>query len=163
MVAPDPMAVVTRHQATAPVNLDAIARDLGIRVYSQPLGSNVAGKLVRANDSNGRAAFSIYVNATDHPNRRRFTQAHEIAHFILHRDLIERGLVDDVMYRSDLSGAYETQANRLAADILMPIPLMRKMWERIPSAGGMARIFGVSEEAMRIRLDSISLNQLSLF
>jgi Zn-dependent peptidase ImmA (M78 family) len=33
-----------------------------------------------------------------HPNRQRFTLAHEIAHYVLHRDLVENGIVDDTMY-----------------------------------------------------------------
>jgi hypothetical protein len=37
-----------------------------------------------------------------------------------HRDLIGDGLIDDGMYRSKLGGDYERQANRFAAEILMP-------------------------------------------
>ncbi len=122
-----PMAVVARYQRNPPVDLDSIARDLGIKVYKRPLGKAIAGQIMRDRISGGPSGFSIWVNSEEHPNRQRFTLAHEIAHFILHRDLIETGIVDDTMYRSSLSNYYEVQANRLAADILMPVRLV-KAW-----------------------------------
>ncbi len=57
------------------------------------------------------------------------------------------------MYRSGLSTREEIAANSLAADILMPRPLLAehiKNWGRDVSV--LAKIFKVSEAAMRIRL-----------
>ncbi|GJD76167.1 ImmA/IrrE family metallo-endopeptidase [Methylobacterium goesingense] len=159
----DPMAIVARHQTSAPVNLEMIARDLSIRVYKEHLGSSIAGKIVRQRLPGGSYSFAISVNMADHPNRQRFTLAHEIAHYILHRDLIESELTDNTLYRSELSGTYEAQANRLAADILMPIPLLRSLRKQYPTTSALAKQFKVSEEAMRIRLETVSLNQYSLF
>ena len=86
--------------------------------------------------------------------RQRFTVAHEVGHFVLHRDKLERGdLVDDAMYRSGLSSSEETAANRLAADILMPFQLIRSLLSagiRDPEA--LANKLQVSAAAMRIRL-----------
>lgn len=65
----------------------------------------------------GTSGVAIYVNKGHHVNRRRFTTAHEIAHFILHQDFIGDGIADDGLYRSKLSNAMEAQANKLAADI----------------------------------------------
>ena len=93
--------------------------NLGLLVKKQSLGNEIAGQIVRdswRNGNTGRSGFTIYINSDQHPNRQRFTLAHEIAHYILHRDLIEDGLIDDTMYRSSLSNFYETQANRMAAD-----------------------------------------------
>jgi predicted transcriptional regulator len=154
------LAVVARYQHRAPVDLERIARDLGIRVYREPLGPQISGQIVRNAGYGGSTGFAISINSTDPPNRQRFTFAHELAHFILHRDLIETGVVDNAMYRSNLSDYYEVQANRLAADILMPVPLVRHFLAR---EGGnvqkLASLFGVSPQAMQIRLNGIDAGQ----
>ncbi|RXF67112.1 ImmA/IrrE family metallo-endopeptidase [Hansschlegelia zhihuaiae] len=150
-----PLAVVARHQASLPVNLDAIARDLGIPVQFRPLGEGVAGLIMRtgAPPSN----FQILINSTEHPNRQRFTLAHELAHFILHRDLIDSNITDDTMYRSDMSNYIEVQANKMAADILMPWRLVRKYNEKYNgNVEDLSRLFAVSKAAMQIRLDGLS-------
>jgi hypothetical protein len=155
-----PMAVVVRHQKAPPVRPSAIAADLGIVILRISLGPHIAGQLRRDPIKGGTSGFIIFVNMDDHINRQRFTAAHEIAHFILHRDLIEDGVIDDTMYRSDLPGPYETQANQLAADILMPIRLIKKCRQTNPDLDyiQLAKMFGVSQEAMKIRLQTIRLS-----
>jgi hypothetical protein len=150
----DPLSIVARYQNSPPVNLDAIARDLGIIVHRVPLGPGISGQLL-PDRNDGSSGFSIYINSSEHPNRQRFTLAHELAHFILHRDLIDSGVVDDTMYRSQLSDVYEVQANRMAADILMPLRLVRAYRAKKPNVGALADIFRVSSQAMQIRLDVI--------
>jgi hypothetical protein len=153
----NPLAVVARHQKTPPVVLGPIAKELGIRVSMVSLGSLIAGQIMRDPMRGGTSGFSIMINADDPRTRQRFTLAHEIAHFVLHRDLIESGIVDDTMYRSDLDSVYETQANQLAADILMPIRLIKKYREQHPASDWkeLAKVFEVSEQAMKIRLSGM--------
>jgi hypothetical protein len=150
-----PMAIVARHQIEPPVRLGPIAKDLGLRVKRVPLGKAIAGQIMRDPVNGGLAGFTIWINSEDAMNRQRFTMAHELAHFILHRDLIETGIVDDTMYRSDLGNIYETQANQLAADILMPIRLVKKWRSIIPDPKELAKKFEVSEQAMKIRLNGL--------
>jgi hypothetical protein len=151
-----PMAVVARHQKEPPIMLGPIARELGIRVRLIPLGKSIAGQIMRDPVNGGSSGFSIWINSDDAQNRQKFTLAHEIAHFILHRDLIESGIVDDTMYRSELGSIYETQANQLAADILMPIRLVKKWRAIIPDPKQLAKKFDVSEQAMKIRLGGLA-------
>jgi Zn-dependent peptidase ImmA (M78 family) len=54
------------------------------------------------------------------------------------------------------NSVYETQANQLAADILMPIRLVKKWRPMIPNAKDLPKKFGVSEQAMSIRLKGLS-------
>lgn len=85
--------------------------------------------------------------------RRRFSIAHEIAHFALHRNLIGDGITDDAMYRSNLSSAVEVQANRMAADILMPWHLIREATESgVNTVEALAKHFDVSKSTMAIQL-----------
>jgi IrrE N-terminal-like domain len=151
-----PLAVVARHQKKPPILLAPIAKELGIRVSRIPLGKSIAGQIMRDPLKGGPSGFSILINSDDALHRQKFTLAHELAHFILHRDLIESRIVDDTMYRSDLGSAYETQANQLAADILMPIRLVKKCRELYPDPKDLAYLFEVSEQAMKIRLSGMA-------
>lgn len=148
----DALSIVERHQKHVPVQTVDLARDLGLRVYRVPNWSKDLSGMIRRNDDND-GGYDIFVNASHPQVRRRFTIAHEIAHAILHPNLIGDGVVDDALYRSGLSNAVEAQANRLAADILMPREKIQEYLDRgISDVGELARIFDVSTQAMAIRL-----------
>lgn len=155
-MADSPFAIFAKYQ-TLPVDVDGIARELGLAVYKINLGAGISAQLVRDRNRGGSSGFAAYVDSSEHPNRQRFSLAHEIAHYVLHRDLIEDGVTDDTMYRSaELSGFYEVQANRMAADILMPIRLLKREYQYEKNVQSLARKFGVSPRAMEIRLKAIS-------
>ena len=148
-----PVETVERFLAHAPVNLEAMAQALGLRVdriwFDDP---EVAGKIERAGPG-----YCVSLNALDGPRRQRFTLAHEIAHYVLHRDLIGDGVTDLGLYRSRLGGAVERQANRYAANILMPAALVREAWRQYGTPGQVAIRFEVSDDAARIRLAELGL------
>lgn len=103
--------------AQVPVPVGQIGQALGLRIQSVTLPPNISGLIKLADDG----VFEIQVNNTDAPVRQRFTVAHEIAHFLLHRELIDNdGIEDSILYRSKLSNRQEAEANRLAAAILLP-------------------------------------------
>lgn len=141
---------------TPPVKVEEIAADMGLRISKRALGPNVAGMIIK--DRLSSAGFTIYINGDDNVRRQRFTLAHEIAHYVLHRDLIGDGITDNAMYRSSLSDAYERQANRMAADILMPTHLVLSYYKTVtPALAPLADAFDVSVDAMRIRLQEIGV------
>ena len=146
---------IGKYQTQAPVNVLAIAHDLGINVWQQDsLTPPVSGMLCPDKINGGISGFSIIVRKSDSPERKRFTVAHEIAHFILHREQANGGITDDEMYRSGLSSREETEANKLAADILMPYSLVSSLvssgHRTVPE---LAKKLGVSKTAMNIRLN----------
>jgi Zn-dependent peptidase ImmA (M78 family) len=149
------MEIVARYGDSAPVDLEAMARDLNVAVkYDENLGDSISGSIRRE----GRG-FVAAVNAKHSPARQRFTLAHELAHRILHADLIGDGIVDNEMYRSKtLPDDQERQADALAVELIMPIKLVRKFFkEVIRSYGDMAGLFDVSYEAARIRMNRLRL------
>jgi predicted transcriptional regulator len=156
--------IIQRFQGSAPVDVSGLAEALGLTVWEDDeLPEGVSGKICQ-DENSGPAGYSIVVRASDPYVRRRFTVAHEIAHFVLHRDRIGSSLTDDAMYRSGLSTREEVEANRLAADILMPRSLVIehiKLWGT--DAEVLAKLFNVSEAAMRIRLSSLASPQPALF
>lgn len=147
------MQVIARHQTgDLPVQMVDLAHDLGIPVFRVPnWPDTLSGMIKKTPDS--ESGFAIYVNDDHAPTRRRFTIAHECAHAILHPELIGDGITDDALYRSGLSDAVEAQANRLAADILMPRSRLDQLIDRgETSVSRLAREFWVSEQSMAIRL-----------
>lgn len=100
-----------------PVPLGKIAKSLGIQVFLSKLESGISG-LIRKEEGK----FVIKINMYEARSRQRFTLAHELAHFLLHQDILNKDeeIRDTIMYRSGNSDKIEYDANRLAAEILMP-------------------------------------------
>ncbi len=151
----DTKNLIEAHQNRFPIKVGNIARDLGLVVKKSTLSAGISGEI----KIDGECI--IRVNRHDVKARQRFTVSHEIAHFLLHYDLIGDGITDDVMYRSSLSDALEAQANRLAADIVMPWKLMRDALERYSNKKIEEKIELIAEEAelsttaIKIRLGKI--------
>ena len=109
----------------APVPIEDIADHLGATVQYEPGDPDLSGFLLRDDDEHG---LIVGVNASHHPNRQRFTIAHELGHLLLHAgerlhvDRAQRGF--QVMRRDDLSSQgtdeAEREANLFAAELLMP-------------------------------------------
>ena len=71
----------------------------------------------------------------------------------MHRELIGDGVLDDGLYRSGLPVQIEVEANRFAADLLMPKSLVNREWQKQDNdIVSMATLFDVSKAAMAIRL-----------
>jgi len=142
-------------QIRLPVDPFYIAKALGIRVYGQPLDSDIGGMLRKQPYDDPE----IILNVEDHRNRQRFTCAHELGHFnrrTQEGNFEEWAFVDR---RDTLAGAGtdpdEIYANQFAAALLMPQRVMKKLWEG--EVAPLAYTFGVSAEAMRNRLDNLNM------
>jgi len=157
--------IILAHQREAPVQTVPLAEALGLRVYKVPnWPTKIAGMIRRAEPpEGGEEGYAIYVNANHHLNRRRFTIAHEIGHFILHRERIGDGIVEDALLRADgFSNFLEAQANRKAADILMPWHLIKRYQDDgYDGVEELARKFQVSFDAMSIRILGVPYSQES--
>jgi Zn-dependent peptidase ImmA (M78 family) len=143
-----------------PVPVEALAAALAIDVRYSAGNDDVSGALIRSEDS-----VVIAVNSAQHENRQRFTIAHEIGHFLLHKGT-QVHFDDDfrVNYRkADSTGtatADEKEANWFAAVFLMPEHFLRKDWLRLrlenhPPLGAIHSLavrYKVSPKAMELRL-----------
>lgn len=151
--------ILLRHMADQPVKLGKLAKELGISIKVSSLGTGISGQVSRENDE-----YVIRVNRNEARERQRFTIGHELAHFLLHRDVIDRspnGIKDTVLYRSGAPQKIEYEANRLAADIVMPMDIIERALKE--EFGGvvtdatieaLANRFEVSKAAMEIRLSN---------
>jgi hypothetical protein len=112
-------ALIVARLRSAPVSVGAIASDLNLEVVASVLDTNISGMIRIHPDDESR--FQIKVNSVEASVRQRFTVAHEISHFLLHRELIDKkGITDTILFRSGLSDRKEVEANRLAAFMLLP-------------------------------------------
>lgn len=142
LITPEQREIITKHQENFPVAVGAIAKELGITVLKSTMPGQISGE-IREKDG----LTTIKVNRHDVKERQRFTIAHEIAHFLLHRDRIASGIIDDVLYRSRLSDELEREANRLAADIIMPTTLIEKLIKDNNKLKAEERYKKIAEEA----------------
>lgn len=151
---PNLIPVLDRFTSEVPVRVGALAQELGLKVSVAALPLNISGSIQPDPDGQG---YIIKVNRFESKERQRFTIAHEIAHFLLHRDFIKSGVVDSILYRSKLSSRAEAEANRLAADIVMPSQQVREALSTLSLStdsqgiSSLADHFQVSKQAMAIR------------
>ena len=149
-----------------PIDVEYVARHLRLNVAYAYLGPDVSGLLISRGD-----VAAIAIQAKDPKNRQRFTIAHEIAHYYL-RHQFEPGEhvhVDHghaITPRNSKSSAgvdlKEIEANQFAACLLMPskmlqgrIRSLRAPQLRDSHVTLLASEFGVSEQAMTIRLSTL--------
>jgi len=113
----------------------------------------------------GRVGWA-FVSGADPVPRRRFSAAHELGHFLLHRDTMGRFRADTDATLCEADGEVadlmEREANRFAAELLMPADICRmraveleEEYDCCPRgvlAYRLASELLVSREAMRYRL-----------
>lgn len=145
-----------------PVKLGKIASGLGVEVKVSSLPTGISGQITKSGNT-----YVIKVNRNEARERQRFTIAHELAHFLLHREIIDStpdGISDTVLYRSGAPERIEYEANRLASEIVMPSHLVSQIVE--DELGGyvtdaavehLAKRFEVSRAAMEIKLGNLQL------
>ena len=103
-----------------PIAIERVAKELKLQVRFEPFEGDLSGCIVR----HGNHA-RVGINSLHHENRQRFTLAHEIGHFLLHKG--EQVFVDHA-FRVNLRGTdagkaenpEEIEANLFAAELLMP-------------------------------------------
>lgn len=155
--------IIKKHQKEAPVNIEAIIRELGIKLNKKAdLDEHISGQIQRLTNDQ----YQISTNKTNHYFRQRFTMAHELGHYLLHRNMIGDGVDDNMMFRSTIEGSFynknitsteETEANQFAASVLMPAKLIKKLQnEGVKTTSELAKKLLSSEAAMKIRLGSLA-------
>lgn len=114
-----------------PVPIGVVAHRLGLATEAVVLKEDMSGMLVVEGNEG-----AIGYNASHAPVRQRFTIAHEIAHYVLHRNEKSRVFIDrSVTFRRDEKSSRgedreEVQANQFGAALLAPRPLVQLEIER---------------------------------
>ncbi len=156
-----------------PVPVEKLAKSLGVRIEYNPFDDELSGMAFLRD---GKPI--IGVNSKHHPNRQRFTIAHELGHIVLHRSHLETAVLIDKSKNfmieegknfiprnqtsAEGSDPLEIQANAFASELLLPAKLVRQVLSE--STGdlhddayliSLAQRFRVSLTAFQLRLDQI--------
>jgi Zn-dependent peptidase ImmA (M78 family) len=159
-----PIEKIRRFTQEAPVNIEAMINSFGIElVRKATLHEKIAGQIEKNGDK-----YIISANKNDNYFRRRFTMAHELAHYLLHRGLIGEGIDDTKAYRSldvgkfyntSIKEEHEREANRLAAQLLMPEKIIRQyVSTNSGDSSDLAAMLQVSREALEYQLMSLGID-----
>lgn len=142
--------LISESGVKAPPVLIKVVASFLIKTRSlQILGWDFADKTSGVQVTKDSAPFIGY-NKNHHPHRQRFTVAHEIGHLLLghtHADSV-----------NDPDGPGETEANQFAAELLMPLAMLKADIEtgtKQPKV--LSQRYFVSEESMWNRLKDCKL------
>jgi len=141
---------LTDQYSVPPIPVYEIAENSGVNVVFADFGSN-AEAVSGFCDFNSRR---LYVNKDDSTQRQAFTMAHELGHWLLHRDFFtkdpDRYMVLPRFSDPNRDDSMEKEANKFAACLLVPEKLLRPVIGAPVSA--LARVFGVSRTMMEFRV-----------
>lgn len=107
-----------------PVPIEEIARAEGAELRYMPYDGDLSGMVYRDDDRT-----VIGVNSLHHPNRERFTIAHELGHMLMHKGkevFVDRKFRINFRDGASAEGIEpeEIDANRFAAEILIPYDMI---------------------------------------
>lgn len=152
-----------RMRKTEVVDIYAVAAAYQVDVRHEKLDAEISGVLKI--DDQGDAI--ILVNAAHSNNRQRFTVAHELGHYFMHKS---PGIHVDKVFMRDAKSSQgmhfiEVEANRFASEILMPRDLIEKdlsnrhtllsFMDTEEQIATLAKKYGVSTLAMSIKLQDL--------
>jgi Zn-dependent peptidase ImmA (M78 family) len=159
--------------AEVPVDLSKVAESLGVHLHFDILEDKISGVLiVKGTERN------VLINAAHHSNRQRFSLAHELGHLVLHDADGDRLFIDTDLRIYQRVGAStdeaynqpgsttrpheEREANQFASALLMPSELVKREARNLDlsdesDVAYLARSFGVSDQAMAIRLQQLEV------
>jgi len=147
---------------TLPVDVARIIKDHQITLSVTPLPDDISGVL----DTRGKAIMLI--NSQHGEKRQRFSMAHELGHYLLQSGFSGVRMEKQAYFRSNLSAQGtdedEKQANRFAAELLIPTSLLREKLDQYPDLiddendnliNQLADEFKVSTAALTIKLGGV--------
>lgn len=126
--------------------------NVGINIIKKDLPPAVSGMLFYQNN-----IWIMAVNKNHNTKRQRFTLAHELGHFILHKNKMAEFTDTTFFRKKEDNDSLEYNANEFAARILMPKDRVNFYIkdENIRSIRELADKFGVSSAAMRFRVEAL--------
>lgn len=125
-----------------------------IEVINDDLSAEISGLIEYSN-----GGFIIAINKYHSYERRRFTLAHEFAHYAVHKDyIIKNKKIEDVALFKDRKSDIEKEANDFASKLLIPkdefLGVVKSGKTRL---GDLAEYFGVTAAAVKYRARGLNL------
>lgn len=146
----------TRLDLKPPADLAAVSEFLKIHVEYRPMARELHGCYFRLPDG----SKVIRINSSLPQARQRFVWAHELGHALLTHS--RPGELAIELY-ANAKGHDEKACDKFAVNLLMPELIVRQLChdlghpERVDKTRTLAEKFGVSRQAMQIRLQNLDL------
>ncbi len=147
-----------------PINIEEIVRNEKINIIEHEFNDEASGILVISDEN-----ITIGIDKNSGNERKRFTIAHELGHYVLHNERSNM-FVDKVFFRKKSDGytskeeKIEIEANYFAANILMPEKLIFQAISNLTcdlyedeTVSKLAKDFNVSSSAMLYRLINLGV------
>lgn len=153
--------IYNKYKNEFPFKIVEFINELGIKVIAGKMDSTFSGAICKENSH-----YKIYINDSHAPTRLMFTLAHELGHFFNDKEYLDsnneiidpsKQAVRNFLYRKnshpiDLKmRQMDIEANKFAAELLMPENEFIKRWSKETTPESVAKFFGVSVEAVKIR------------
>lgn len=141
-----------------PVDVHKVLQHLGINLLPYAFPDKISAILLKENNM-----FVVGVNENHHPNRQRFSIAHEIGHYLLghYKDVfvdsaeITEGRFD--IRDTVQNKIQEQEANYFAGELLIPSEMIKRDFVKIHNVEEIAKLYKVSKEALWVRLLKLKL------
>lgn len=145
---------------TPPIDVYEIAKNEGLEIEIKDFGdkfSNISGYIKPE-------MRTIFINSRDSENRRKFTVAHELGHWLLHRDKLEKEPEKyAILYRIPIGRSsgdpIEQEANYFAANLLVPEALLSGM--RGYTEEQLSKEFMVSKDVIGYRIADLESHSIT--
>lgn len=156
--------IYNRYKDTFPFKIVEFINELGIRVIAAEIPYYISGAIRKEEDN-----YAVYINDSHFLTRQRFTLAHELGHFFYDKEYLDSNEIIDpskqaqpkILFRKDIypidskMQGMDIKANQFAAELLMPKEKFIEVWNRETSPEEVAKFFGVSVEATKIRASNL--------
>lgn len=149
-----------------PADIMAAIAECGIRLTFTDMAGGQSSAIA-LHDSD----FEITLSTSLSAERQRFAAAHELAHYLIHRDFLAdhngSQMHTDYLFMDDaplairpLTSRHDAQASRMAVQMLLPKRKIEDLYERqgVRSAADLSRILGVAPDAVERRLQTLGLS-----
>jgi Zn-dependent peptidase ImmA (M78 family) len=145
-----------------PIDIYSLAKNYGLHIFKEAFPSaylNVSGFITITN-----GVPQLFVNSNDSVKRRNFTVAHELGHWLLHKDKIIEDPNLAILFRIPLgtlnTDPLEKEANAFAAELLVPKSMLDS-FRNNKTPRQLSELFNVSEEVIGYRLEHTRENSES--
>lgn len=134
---------------TQPFDIESFVKKYGIKISREQMDYDISGYIQKR-----PTGYVIGINQYHNPRRQRFTIAHEFAHYLMHKEIIEQGTLkeDRILFRNNENNKIEREANTLASDILIPEERFKSFIKNgVRDVDQLANEFDVSVSAIRYK------------
>jgi Zn-dependent peptidase ImmA (M78 family) len=141
-------------------NIVALAKTLGITVFETKFVENDTIDGLLEYPKKTSESPKIFLNKERPATRKKFTLAHEIGHYVLHRNKKTKYRIDPYDYsENDHTTKEETEANYFAASLLVPKEKLKSILALSKGSLEMAAsYFGVSKPVIENRIKWLQEN-----